>query len=90
MRNVLGGLTRPARPAALHARRGRGGVSLHAVLAGKDPRISRVLIYRGARLVCQTHGGVCRDPSGGRGARYSAVAEDRWGRSAATFSKAVR
>ncbi|MFL5885295.1 MAG: hypothetical protein ACJ77M_09515, partial [Thermoleophilaceae bacterium] len=90
MRNALDDLTRPAAPAALHARHSRHGVSLRAVLAGKDPRIAQVLIYRGSRLVCRTHGGVCRDPSGGRAARYSALAEDRWGRSRATFAKTVR
>jgi hypothetical protein len=102
MLNVLDDLALPPAARALSARTRGTLVSLRAPRRAPDPRLRRLRVYRhaGARrfdpladdavLACDTTGESCRERVASPGTyRYAAVHVDRWGRSAAVYSRPV-
>ena len=99
MRRALADLVLPSGPRALSVAVRGTLVSFRARRRAPDPRLRRLLVYRhpgrrrfdplgaGSTLACETMGERCRERVSAGAYRYAAVHTDRWGRSAAVYSR---
>jgi hypothetical protein len=101
MQNIVDELATPPSPRALYVLARGTLVALRAPRRAPDPRLRRLLVYRhtgrgrfgvlgpGSVLVCETTRDTCRERVRPGVHRYAAVQTDRWGRSAAVYSRPV-